>query len=97
MKIQDYKFYNKLISQNIVEEIWLFGSRARGDNQDRADIDLAISAPNATNYDWLMLQEIIDEADTLLTIDCVRLDKLTNLSSLKSAIIKQGIKLYAKS
>ncbi|WP_425361675.1 nucleotidyltransferase domain-containing protein [Candidatus Tisiphia endosymbiont of Mystacides longicornis] len=46
MKVQDYKFYNDLISQNVVEEIWLFGSRARNDNQDRADIDLAIICPN---------------------------------------------------
>jgi predicted nucleotidyltransferase len=97
MKIQDYKFYNELISQNIVQEIWLFGSRVRGDNQDRADIDLAISCPDATSYDWLRLQEIIDDADTLLPIDCIRLDELTDLSSLKLAIINQGIKLYARS
>lgn len=38
MKVQDYKFYNDLISQIVVEEVWLFGSRARNDNQDRADI-----------------------------------------------------------
>ena len=28
-----------------VERVWLFGSRARGDNFERSDIDLAIEAP----------------------------------------------------
>lgn len=37
----------------MVEEVWLFGSRARSDNQDRADIDLAIVCHNATTKDWL--------------------------------------------
>lgn len=52
MKVQGYKFYNDLISQIVVEEVWLFGSRARNDNQDRADIDLAIVCHNATTKDW---------------------------------------------
>ncbi|MCC8371289.1 MAG: nucleotidyltransferase domain-containing protein [Rickettsia endosymbiont of Pseudomimeciton antennatum] len=97
MKVQDYKFYNDLISQAVVEEIWLFGSRARNDNQDRADIDLAITCPNATINDWSKLQEIIDNADTLLKIDCIRLDELDDLSNLKLSIIQEGVKLYERS
>ncbi len=96
MKVQDYKFYNDLISQVVVEEIWLFGSRARNDNQDRADIDLAIVCPNATINDWLKLQEIIDNADTLLKIDCIRLDELDDSSNLKLSIIREGVKLYER-
>ncbi|WP_342278806.1 nucleotidyltransferase domain-containing protein [Candidatus Tisiphia endosymbiont of Myopa tessellatipennis] len=97
MKVQDYKFYNDLISQIVVEEIWLFGSRARNDNQDRADIDLAIVCHNATTKDWLKLQEIVDNADTLLKIDCIRLDELEDSSDLKLSIIREGVKLYERS
>ncbi|WP_341790402.1 nucleotidyltransferase domain-containing protein [Rickettsia endosymbiont of Polydrusus tereticollis] len=28
-----------------IKEIWLFGSRARGDNNERADIDIAYPLP----------------------------------------------------
>ncbi|MFU7502945.1 MAG: nucleotidyltransferase family protein [Candidatus Tisiphia sp.] len=94
MKVQDYKFYNDLISQIVVEEVWLFGSRARNDNQDRADIDLAIVCHNDTTKDWLKLQEIVDNADTLLKIDCIRLDELEDSSDLKLSIIREGVKLY---
>ncbi|BFD46291.1 MULTISPECIES: nucleotidyltransferase domain-containing protein [unclassified Candidatus Tisiphia] len=97
MKVQDYKFYNDLISQIVVEEVWLFGSRARNDNQDRADIDLAIVCHNATTKDWLKLQEIVDNADTLLKIDCIRLDELEDSSDLKLSIIREGVKLYERS
>ncbi|WP_341755113.1 MULTISPECIES: nucleotidyltransferase family protein [unclassified Candidatus Tisiphia] len=97
MKVQDYKFYNDLISQIVVEEVWLFGSRARNDNQDRADIDLAIVCHNATTKDWLKLQEIVDNADTLLKIDCIRLDELEDSSDLKLSIIREGVKLYGRS
>ena len=93
--IQDYKFYKDLAALPFVKEIWLFGSRARGDNQDRADIDLAVSC-TATFQDWAAVQEIIDGADTLLKIDCVRLNELGDTSALKQSILTQGIKLYEK-
>ena len=35
-----------------VERVWLFGSRARGDNFPRSDIDLAIEAPGIDRDDW---------------------------------------------
>jgi predicted nucleotidyltransferase len=37
-KITDYQFFKKLAKLPFVEEIWLFGSRSRGDNRDRSDI-----------------------------------------------------------
>ncbi len=94
--IQNYRFYKQLVALSFIKEIWLFGSRARGDNQDRADIDLAVLCPAATFQDWEVVQEIIDDADTLLKIDCVRLDKLDDTSALKQSILTQGIKLYEK-
>ncbi|WP_425361674.1 nucleotidyltransferase [Candidatus Tisiphia endosymbiont of Mystacides longicornis] len=43
------------------------------------------------------MQEIIDNADTLLKIDCVRFDELDDSSDLKLSIIREGVKLYEKS
>lgn len=96
MKITDYAFYNELTRQAFVEQIWLFGSRARGDNQDRADIDIAIYCPTATAKDWLHILGVIDDADTLLKIDCLRLDEMDDDSAIKQAIEREGIKLYEK-
>lgn len=58
-------------------KIILFGSRAKGTNQE-PDIDLAIEGPLASSAQWNQVMEIIENADTLLKIDCVRLDKIQN-------------------
>ena len=58
-----------------VESILLFGSRARGDNQPRSDIDLAIVCPDASVDEWQTILDQVEQAETLLPIDCVRLDE----------------------
>jgi uncharacterized protein len=77
-EITEYEFFKKLKALPFIEKIVLFGSRARGDNMPRSDIDLAIWCPTATRYDWLKVVDIIDDADTLLKIDCVRWDAETD-------------------
>lgn len=79
-----------------MEAIWLYGSRARGDHQDRSDIDLAISCPSASNEDWQEILEIVEQADTLLKIDCVRFDALKNEEKIKHNILKFKKILYTK-
>jgi predicted nucleotidyltransferase len=94
--ITSYKFLQQLTALPYVEEIWLYGSRARGDNQDRSDIDLAIICPQATREEWLKIVDIIDEADTLLKIDCVRFDTLKDTTPFKDNIFKDKKVLYSK-
>jgi len=91
-----YQFLDKLKALPFVEAIWLFGSRARGDNQNRADIDLAIICPNATNTDWGHVMNIIDHADTLLKIDCIRLEKESISNVLWENIVKDKKVIYVK-
>lgn len=47
----------------------LFGSRARGDADERSDIDLAIEAPAISQRQWLDLIFLFDQIDTLLPVD----------------------------
>ncbi|OJW68913.1 MAG: hypothetical protein BGO68_03980 [Candidatus Amoebophilus sp. 36-38] len=94
MQVQKYQFYKDLIYLPFIKEIWLFGSRARGDNQARADIDLAVECPQASYKDWLTVLDMIEQSDTLLQIDCIRLDELTETSPLKKVIKHEGIKIY---
>lgn len=95
-EIRDYKFIAQLQALPYIEEIWLFGSRARNDNQERADIDLAILCPKATDVDWLKIMEIIEESDTLLKIDCIRFEKNHISNELYQNILKDKQVLYAK-
>jgi predicted nucleotidyltransferase len=72
-----YRFIEQLKALPFVEAIYLYGSRARGDNPERADIDLAIDCPTASREEWSQVMEIVEDADTLLHVDCVRLDQLS--------------------
>lgn len=76
--IKQYEFYYKLRTLPFVEEIWLFGSRAKGLETSRSDIDLAILCEGATKEEWQKILHIIDSTDTLLKIDCVRFDELSD-------------------
>ena len=91
-----YKFFEKLKALKFVDEIWLFGSRARGDNGSRSDIDLAIICDGATDNDWIKLTDIIEDADTLLKIDCIRFAKELIDPTLYQNILKDKKVIYVK-
>jgi len=75
-----------------VEKVILFGSRARGTNGDRSDVDLAVIAPSASAYDWSDMRDSVDEAKTLLVIDLVRFDRAD--PDLITSIENEGIALF---
>lgn len=61
-----------------VRRVILFGSRARGDHEERSDIDLAVDAPNMDILAWDKLcLHITDNSKTLLPIDLVWLQEAT--------------------
>ncbi|MFQ2722848.1 nucleotidyltransferase family protein [Aeromonas caviae] len=96
MQLADYQFLQALARLPFVEAIWLFGSRARGEQRERSDIDLAIECPGACEAQWQQVLAIIDEADTLLPIDCVRLDEESPQSLLYQAILCDRVPLYRR-
>lgn len=85
---------HRLAATPEVERVILFGSRARGDAEERSDIDLAIAAPHATQRQWLDLVFLLEEAETLLMIDVVRLEEAPD--ALKERILSEGIVLYER-
>jgi predicted nucleotidyltransferase len=94
--ITTYRFYQKLIQLPFVEKIILFGSRANGTFRPKSDIDIAIFCPSADTYQWNEVLNIIEDADTLLSIDCVNLNDLPSNSALKNNIEENGIVIYEK-
>ena len=96
MQLKDYLFLQKIAALPFVEAIYLFGSRARGDHRERSDIDIAILCPDANENDWLSIIKLIDEADTLLPIDCIRLDKESQNSALRLQIERDKKLIYGR-
>ena len=92
----NYKFLEELKMLSFIDEIWLFGSRARKDNRERSDIDLAIVCPKATDFDWIKITDIIEDADTLLKIDCIRFDKNYISDILYQNILNNRKVIYVK-
>lgn len=70
----------------------LFGSRARGDNQERSDIDLAVYGLDNTQVGRLRLD--LEELPTLLEFDLVCVDSHTS-PALLANIEREGVTLYA--
>ena len=83
-----------LSAQPEVEKVILFGSRARGDAEERSDIDLAVAAPTASPRQWLDIVFLLEEADTLLPIDLVRWEETSAL--LQERILVEGKILYER-
>lgn len=93
--LRQAKFIQQLSQLSFIKSIILFGSRARGDHSERSDIDLAIACEeNTLNKSWQKVMDIIEDADTLLTIDCVRYDTLQKDNPLRQAIDKDAVILY---
>ena len=85
---------NSIARHHYVEKIMLFGSRARGDHLERADIDIAVFCSAATREQWLQIWEALDDFDTLYKIDLVRFEESNQ--TLQSKILTEGIVLYER-
>ena len=70
-------------------KVILVGSRARGDNWERSDIDLAVSGGDTANF----ILSIDDEIRSLLMFDIVDLDKPAQ-TELLAEIERDGVIIY---
>ena len=75
-----------------VDRVILFGSRARGDGDPNSDIDLLVVCPRASARDWLAIVDAVEDADTLLFVDLVRLDDAS--ADLRQRIAAEGRVIY---
>ena len=95
-QLPHYTFIDRLKALPFVEAIYLFGSRARGTQRERSDIDLAIVCPMAGVREWQAVLDIVEDADTLLHVDCVRLDAEPADSALRRQIEKERLTLFLR-
>ena len=70
------------------QKIILFGSRAKGTETERSDIDIAVSG--VASSDIFELEEALEDIPTLYTIDLVDLD------TCKNELLLEDIKQYGR-
>ena len=76
-----------------VEKVILFGSRARGTNNEKSDIDIAVYGCN----DFEKLKDKIDEELwSLLNVDIINMNSKYVSDELIKEIEKDGVVLYEK-
>ncbi len=74
-----------------VKKIILFGSRARGTNTERSDIDIAVYGGEFDCFYW----DVKEKIHSLLMFDIVRADMGIS-DELKQEIEKDGVTIYEK-
>ena len=79
----------RIAKKNDIKKIILFGSRARGTNSERSDIDLAVSGGNALDFYY----DVEEQAWTLLLFDVVDLDRGIS-NELRAEIDRDGVIIY---
>lgn len=84
--LRDIIKYAKLYN---IRKVILFGSRARGTNGERSDIDIAVSGGDTAKFSL----ETDEGAHTLLMFDVVDLDGYVS-EELKKEIERDGIVIY---
>ncbi len=94
LRVNDLKQMVSLLQQNNkVEQVILFGSRAKGNFENGSDIDLALKGKNLNLDDILNLSIDFDQLDLPYKFDLVIYDRIKDLA-LVDHIDKVGVVLF---
>ena len=86
--VRELSFFAKKYS---VTKIILFGSRARGTNTERSDIDIAVYGGDFNHFYW----DVMEKIHSLLMFDIVQADVEIS-DELKREIERDGVIIYEK-
>ena len=75
----------------MLRNIVLFGSRAKGNNTERSDIDIAVYGGDFHGFYW----DIKEKVNSLLMFDIIQADSAIS-DDLKHEIEKDGVIIYEK-
>ena len=88
------KDINIIVEKYLIEKVVLFGSRARGDNKNTSDIDLAIYFMKDFDDKGTFILDI-EDIETLLKFDIVFIDNKLD-EKLIDNIEKEGVIIYER-
>ena len=80
-----------IAQKNGVHKVILFGSRARGTNSERSDIDIAVYGGDFDSFYW----DINENVWSLLSFDMIEMDKRVS-DNLMREIRRDGVIIYEK-
>ena len=90
IEILSYTFIETLKSLPFIEEIWLFGSRARGTHYARSDIDIALDTGKPLpRVDIGEARDMLAESNIPYKIDVVDVHGVSQ--EMREAIYREGI------
>lgn len=81
----------KFALESSVDRVILFGSRARGTNTERSDVDIAVYGGDFDSFYWNIKEQVY----SLLSFDIVDVDKGIS-EELRKEIERDGIIIYEK-
>jgi proline iminopeptidase len=94
------RHYNELVQlfkrHPGIEQVLIFGSRAKGTSKPYSDIDLAVIAPTMDDQGFSRLWQEVDDLPLVFKIDVLHWDRLDQLP-LKEKIITHGQYFYPRS
>jgi predicted nucleotidyltransferase len=91
---KDLKTIQDILSgMKFVREAKVFGSRALNQFRRNSDLDLAVTAPDATAEQWQSLREALEEAPVVFDVDLLRLNTSTP-QTLRAKISREGKDLF---
>ena len=76
-----------------VQGVKVFGSRALNQFRRNSDLDLAVTAPDATAEQWQNLREALEEAPIVFDVDLLRMNSTTP-QTLRAKILREGKDLF---
>lgn len=82
---------SSIARKHSVTKVVLFGSRARGTNTERSDIDIAVYGGDFDSFYW----DIKENVHSLLMFDVIEADSSIS-KELKKEIEKDGVTIYEK-
>ncbi len=85
--IDDLKKFLEEFFKGKEVKVYLFGSRAKGENTVHSDIDLALESKEDINKDIVLLKEILEESYLPYKVDIIN---LKNTPYLKKIVKKEG-------
>jgi predicted nucleotidyltransferase len=88
------RFLSSITADSRIDRISIFGSRAVGDNDVRADCDVAIHAPALTRAQFARLRVAASETKSLYWISLVHFDRTPR--ELQQRILGQGVTFYER-
>lgn len=76
-----------------IQKVYVYGSRARGDYSKRSDLDLAFYGENISSKEINLLEDDLDNLDTIITFDLINIDTIDK-EKLSENIRREGVLIY---